>query len=162
VTTDRHATAGPYHDIAVTDGLSTVALRPQGTARRGRSPAKVSAMTTERRAVGAYGERMAERHLTAAGLVVLDRNWRCRDGEVDLILRDGDDVVFCEVKTRRTDLFGTPAEAIDAVKVRRLRRLAALWLAQTSVRPREIRFDVVQVWLQRRGATLVEHTRAAF
>jgi putative endonuclease len=119
-------------------------------------------MTTERRAVGAYGERMAERHLTAAGLVVLDRNWRCRDGEVDLILRDGDDVVFCEVKTRRTDLFGTPAEAIDAIKVRRLRRLAGLWLAQTSVRPREIRFDVVQVWLQRRGATLVEHTRAAF
>lgn len=119
-------------------------------------------MTTERQAVGAYGERMAEQHLTAAGLVVLARNWRCRDGEVDLILRDGDDVVFCEVKTRRTDLFGTPAEAIDAAKVRRLRQLAGQWLSETSIRPREVRFDVVQVWPQRRGATRVEHTRAAF
>jgi putative endonuclease len=148
--------------MTVTDRLSTVALCPQGSTRGRRIPAKVSVMTTERRAVGAYGERMAEQHLTAAGLVVLARNWRCRDGEVDLILRDGDDVVFCEVKTRRTDLFGTPAEAIDAAKVRRLRQLAGQWLSETSIRPREVRFDVVQVWPQRRGATRVEHTRAAF
>jgi putative endonuclease len=162
VTTDRHATAEPISHQTVTDRLSTVALCPQGTARRSRIDAKVTAMTTERRAVGAYGERMAEQHLTAQGLVVLARNWRCGDGEVDLILRDGDDVVFCEVKTRRTDLFGTPAEAIGATKVRRLRRLAGRWLAESSVRPREIRFDVVEVRPQPRGATLVEHTRAAF
>ncbi|WP_041841405.1 YraN family protein [Actinoplanes friuliensis] len=119
-------------------------------------------MTTERKAVGAYGERMAEEHLRAQGLVVLARNWRCADGEIDLILRDGDDVVFCEVKTRRGDRFGTPAEAIGPAKVRRLRRLAAHWLSESPVRPHEIRFDVVAVLPQRRGATVVEHVRAAF
>jgi putative endonuclease len=119
-------------------------------------------MTTERRAVGAYGERLAERHLRDQGLVVLARNWRCADGEVDLILRDGEDVVFCEVKTRRGDTFGTPAEAIRPAKVRRLRRLAARWLDQTGVHPREVRFDVVAVLPQPRGATVVEHVRAAF
>jgi putative endonuclease len=124
--------------------------------------ATVTAMTTERRAVGAYGERLAERHLTAQWLVVLDRNWRCGDGEVDLVLRDGDDLVFCEVKTRRSTLFGTPAEAVRPAKVRRLRRLAARWLAEHTVRPREIRFDVVAVLPQDRGAPVVQHTRAAF
>lgn len=119
-------------------------------------------MTKVRRAVGEWGERLAERHLTAQGLVVLNRNWRCADGEVDLILRDGDDIVFCEVKTRRSNLFGTPAEAIRPDKVRRLRRLAHLWLAQASVRPREIRFDVVEVLPQSQGAPVLEHIRAAF
>ena len=119
-------------------------------------------MTRERRAVGAYGERLAERHLVNQGLEVLARNWRCRDGEVDLILRDGDDVVFCEVKTRRSPTFGTPAEAIRPGKVRTLRRLAGRWLAESAAHPREIRFDVVEVLPQRRGAALVEHTRAAF
>jgi putative endonuclease len=120
------------------------------------------AMTTARQAVGAYGERVAEQHLTAQGLVVVARNWRCRDGEVDLILRDGDDVVFCEVKTRRGTLYGTPAEAVVGAKARRLRRLAARWLAETGVRPREVRFDVVSVLTQPRGPSRVEHVRAAF
>jgi putative endonuclease len=119
-------------------------------------------MTKVRRAVGEWGERLAERHLTAQGLVVLNRNWRCPDGEVDLVLRDGTDVVFCEVKTRRSKLFGTPAEAIGPDKVRRLRRLAHRWLAQSGVRPREIRFDVVEVLPQSQGAPVVEHIRAAF
>ncbi|GGK89902.1 YraN family protein [Mangrovihabitans endophyticus] len=119
-------------------------------------------MTTERQAVGAYGERLAERHLVDQGLVVLARNWRCREGEIDLILRDGDDVVFCEVKTRRGGTHGTPAEAIGQAKVRRLRVLAARWLAQSAVRPRDVRFDVVAVLPQPRGAAVVEHLRAAF
>jgi putative endonuclease len=119
-------------------------------------------MTKARQAVGSYGERLAARHLEAAGLVVLDRNWRCSDGEVDLILRDGDDVVFCEVKTRRSARFGSPAEAVSRAKVRRLRRLAGRWLAESTVRPREVRFDVVSVVPQPRGAALVEHLRAAF
>jgi len=152
----------PYQIAAVTLRLSTIALCPQPELRGGPGCATVAVMTTERRAVGAYGERLAERHLRDQGLVVLARNWRCADGEVDLILRDGEDVVFCEVKTRRGDRFGTPAEAIGPAKVRRLRRLAARWLAETRVRPREVRFDVVAVLPQPRGATVVEHTRAAF
>jgi putative endonuclease len=120
-------------------------------------------MTTERQAVGAYGERVAARHLRDLGLVVLDRNWRCPEGELDLVLRDGDDVVFCEVKTRRGEGFGPPAEAVTADKVRRLRRLAGLWLDQAAgVRPRALRFDVVEVLLQLRGGPRVEHIRAAF
>src|SRR3954468_17088723 len=95
------------------------------------------AMTKQRQALGAYGERAAERHLRAQGLVVLARNWRCPDGEVDLILRDGDDVVFCEVKTRRGNRFGTPAEAVGPAKVRRLRKLALRWLEQSPLHPRE-------------------------
>lgn len=119
-------------------------------------------MTTERRAVGAYGERVAARHLRDQGLVILEQNWRCRDGEVDLVLRDGDDIVFCEVKTRRTEAFGTPAEAIGPRKVRKLRRLARIWLDEHAVHPRGIRFDVVEVLPQQRGATRVAHIRAAF
>ncbi len=119
-------------------------------------------MTKVTRAVGAHGERLAEQHLTEQGLVVLARNWRCPDGEIDLILRDGSDVVFCEVKTRRGTRFGTPAEAIGPDKVRRLRGLAARWLAESSVRPREVRFDVVAVLKQPHGPFVVEHTRAAF
>jgi putative endonuclease len=90
----------------------------------------VTAMTKARQAIGAYGERLASRHLEDQGLVVLARNWRCADGEIDLILADGKDVVFCEVKTRRSSVFGSPAEAVGPAKVRRLRRLAARWLAE--------------------------------
>src|SRR3954464_7509792 len=102
-------------------------------------------MTQARNAVGAYGERVALAHLVEQGMVVLDRNWRCAEGEIDLILRDGPDVVFCEVKTRRGGAYGRPAEAIRPDKVRRLRRLATRWLAETEVRPRDLRFDVVEV-----------------
>ena len=119
-------------------------------------------MTTQRRALGAYGERVAEAHLRDQGLVILDRNWRCPDGEVDLILRDGDAIVFCEVKTRTGDLFGSPAEAIGPRKVRRLRRLAVRWLEQTGLHAHTIRFDVVEVLPQSQGAPVLEHIRAAF
>ena len=119
-------------------------------------------MTTERRAVGAYGERLAARYLREQGLVLLDRNWRCPEGEVDLILRDGDDLVFCEVKTRRTATFGPPSAAVGQRKISRLRKLASRWLAESGVRPVQIRFDVVEVLPQPRGATRLVHIRAAF
>src|SRR5256885_14955695 len=98
-------------------------------------------MTRAKDAVGAYGERVAVRYLVDQGMVLLDRNWRCRSGELDAILRDGDTLVFAEVKTRRSGRFGVPAEALVPAKVTRLRRLAALWLAQSTLRPREGRVD---------------------
>ncbi|HWS31512.1 MAG TPA: YraN family protein [Actinoplanes sp.] len=119
-------------------------------------------MTTQRRAIGAYGERLAARHLEESGLELLQRNWRCAEGEIDLILRDGADVVFCEVKTRRTATFGPPAEAVDHRKVRRLRQLAARWLTDSGVRGDRVRFDVVEVLPQPRGAARVSHIRDAF
>ena len=64
-------------------------------------------------AVGRYGEDVAARHLTEAGLVVLERNWRCREGEIDIVARDGDVLVVCEVKTRRSTTYGTPARGRD-------------------------------------------------
>ncbi|TMM32632.1 MAG: YraN family protein [Actinobacteria bacterium] len=119
-------------------------------------------MTRAKDAVGAYGERVAVRYLIDQGMVLLDRNWRCRAGELDAVLRDGDTVVFAEVKTRRSGRFGPPAEAVVPAKVRRLRRLAALWLAQSRVRPREVRFDVVSVLPRSSGPATVEHLRGAF
>ena len=74
------------------------------------------------------------------------RNWRCRDGELDLILRQGRTFVFCEVKARTTDAFGTPAEAVTVQKRARIRRLAARWIEEDApLRPREIRFDVAAI-----------------
>jgi putative endonuclease len=119
-------------------------------------------MTRVTQAVGAYGERLAVRHLVDAGLVVLARNWRSRSGEIDIVARDGDVLVLCEVKTRRGPRFGTPSEAVVVQKARRLRRLAAEWLAQARVRPREVRFDVVEVFSPYRGAPRVVHIRRAF
>jgi putative endonuclease len=119
-------------------------------------------MTRAKDAVGAYGERVAVQYLIEQGMVLLDRNWRCPAGELDAILRDGEDIVFAEVKTRRSGRFGTPAEALVGGKVARIRRAAASWLAQAGVRPREVRFDVVSVLPQRSGAAIVEHLRAAF
>ncbi|MGI5213692.1 YraN family protein [Plantactinospora sp. CA-290183] len=119
-------------------------------------------MTTARQALGAYGERCAVRHLIEAGLRVVARNWRCADGEVDIIAWEGDVLAFCEVKTRRSDAFGTPAEAVVGTKARRLRRLAAEWLRSTDAHPEQVRFDVVEVYAARAGAARVEHTRSAF
>ena len=110
-------------------------------------------------AVGEYGERVAVRHLEAAGMVVLDRNWRCRDGELDVIARDGETLVFCEVKTRRGTGYGTPAEAVGTAKGERLRLLALRWLTESGLQPRALRFDVVAVLARRRGAADVEHLR---
>ncbi|GAB7043299.1 MULTISPECIES: YraN family protein [Catenuloplanes] len=119
-------------------------------------------MTTTTRAVGAYGERVALRHLVEAGMTPVARNWQCADGEIDIILSDGDDVVFCEVKTRRSTTFGAPAEAVGRRKQQRLRRVASHWLADAPGHGGHVRFDVVAVTARRRGAASVEHVRSAF
>jgi putative endonuclease len=122
----------------------------------------LNGMSRTGNAVGTYGERVAARALTTAGMSVLDRNWRCRAGEIDLVARDGPTVVFCEVKTRRGDAYGTPAAAVGVAKVRKLRLLAAAWLAEHPQVRGEVRFDVVSVHLNPAGPATVEHLRAAF
>ncbi len=97
-------------------------------------------------ALGARGEDIAAAWYGEHGYQVVSRNWRCRDGELDLVARRGDLVVFCEVKTRRSDAFGVPAEAVTPAKQRRIRRLAAQWLREhRSGRPSQLRFDVAAI-----------------
>lgn len=98
------------------------------------------------RDVGDRGEALAGAYLEELGWEVLERNWRCRHGEVDLVLRDPDGLlVFCEVKTRRSDRCGLPVEAVGAAKARRLRVLAWAWLAEHGERGRPFRIDLVGV-----------------
>ena len=115
-----------------------------------------------RRLFGSKAERAAASFLRKAGCRILARNVRLPMGELDLIALDREVIVFAEVKTRRSGRFGTPAEAVVPAKVGRLRRAAALWLAQAGVRAREVRFDVVSVRPQRAGPASVEHLRGAF
>jgi putative endonuclease len=98
-----------------------------------------------KQARGAAAEAQAARWYEQAGYEVLARNWRCAQGELDLVLGRGPVVVFCEVKSRSSAAFGLPAEAVTAAKRARLRRLAASWLDEVGARPGEVRFDVVAV-----------------
>lgn len=104
-------------------------------------------MTTfSRRDLGALGEQIAVDHLEGRGLSILARNWRCRYGELDIIaVEDGHTVVFVEVKTRTGDGFGGVEQAVTPRKVRRIRRLAGLWLARQDTRWAQVRIDVVGV-----------------
>ena len=111
--------------------------------------------------VGGHGECLAARYAVTQGMAVLDRNWRSRTGELDLILRDGRELVFCEVKARRTECCGPPVEAVGRTKVRRIRRLGAQWLASTPGRPRPVRFDVISI-LHERDIVRVAHLKQAF
>jgi putative endonuclease len=106
--------------------------------------------------LGVRGERIAERHLIARGFELLDRNWRCAQGEIDLVLRDGDETVFVEVKTRSSTAFGHPLEAITVAKLARLRRLAAAW-CQAHPGTGRIRIDAIAVLAPHRAPATVEH-----
>jgi putative endonuclease len=113
--------------------------------------------TNRRRALGDYGERLAARFLEDHGLQVIDRNWRCAHGELDLVARDGDCLVFCEVKTRRSARFGDPLEAVTGQKAVRLRRLAAAWLRAHDVHGARVRIDVVAILRPSSGPALLRH-----
>ena len=102
-------------------------------------------MSSHNRVLGISGEDAAAAWYEAQGYEVVERNWRCRDGELDLIVRNGRTFVFCEVKSRTSTRFGAPVEAITRQKQARLRRLAARWLEESPIRAREIRFDVASV-----------------
>lgn len=120
----------------------------------------VGVHSTSRSAVGQYGEDLACRQLQAAGMHILARNWRCQAGELDVIAADGNTLVVCEVKTRRHVHFGAPTEAVTTDKLRRVRKLAGLWLAESEHSDFEaVRVDVVAVVLPRRGAAVIKHLK---
>ncbi len=137
--------------------------------------------------LGRYGEEVAARRLAADGLRILERNWRCAEGELDIVALDGDTLAVCEVKTRSERSFQQPGEAIDSVKADRLRRLAERWLAErwpvhfallaegvsgpapatadppwpAPLPPGGVRIDLVAVINRAKGAASVEHLKGA-
>lgn len=118
----------------------------------------------DRIALGQRGEQLALEFLRARGMVVLDRNWRPRGqgirGELDLVARDGDELVIVEVKTRRSIAYGSPIEAITTRKMRSLRSLALAWLECRSIHAPRLRFDVIAVTFPPAGQPVLEHIRA--
>ena len=120
-------------------------------------------MTSWTRAeIGALGEQLAVEQLSSLGLVVLARNWRCRYGELDIIAADEANrtAVFVEVKTRTSDQFGGVAQAVTPEKVRRLRRLAGLWLAGQDGSWAAVRIDVIGVRIGRQRSPEITHVQA--
>ena len=126
--------------------------------------ADISETTTAaaRQALGRYGEDVAVRHLVEQGLVLLERNWRCDEGEIDLVLREGPTLVVCEVKTRTSHEVGTPHEAITDAKLARLKRLGERWAAERGVRPEGTRVDLVAVLRPRRGPAVIDHVAGLY
>lgn len=115
--------------------------------------------THSRAEIGSLGEQLAVDYLTHSGLRVLERNWRCRYGELDVIAADdaSGTVVFVEVKTRTGDQFGGVAQAVTAAKVRRLRRLAGVWLSRQRTGWAAVRIDVVAIRIGRRRTPEITH-----
>jgi putative endonuclease len=110
-------------------------------------------------ALGQRGEQAAADYLSGTGLQILDRNWRCADGEIDIVAADGQALVICEVKTRSSARYGTPIEAVSRRKHARLRRLAIRWVVAHGLLFDEIRIDILGVLKSPSGELSVEHVR---
>lgn len=118
-------------------------------------------MPGPKQVLGEEGERIAERYLRKKGYRLVERNYRCHTGELDLIALDGKVIVFIEVKTRTDDRFGTPLESVHRGKQQRMIRAALFFLSQHRLHDRESRFDVIGVSFSSHGP-VVEHIRNAF
>lgn len=109
--------------------------------------------------LGQRGEELAAAYLTAIGIEVVDRNWRCADGEIDLVGIDGDTLVIVEVKTRSSLDYGDPLEAITPAKLARLYLLAARWRRASARHYPSFRVDAVSVLDNGSGAPVIEHLK---
>lgn len=114
-----------------------------------------------RHVLGRAGEDYAVEYLRAEGMVVIERNWRCREGEIDVVAFDEvcDALVVVEVKTRRTMTFGSPVEAVNQAKARRLRQLAYAWMREHPVGVKTVRIDVVGILVRSGDEPSIEHIR---
>jgi putative endonuclease len=112
--------------------------------------------------LGAQGEDLAVEFLKAHGHRILDRNWRCNLGEIDIVTSHGGRTVVVEVKTRRSRSYGHPFEAITFAKLARLRRLAAAWCGQRDGPVQPVRIDVVSVIAPRDAPAIIEHLEGVF
>lgn len=134
-----------------------------GSIGRGDPPTTPAAGPGQSRQVlGRDGERLAVDYLRGKGIVTLHRNWRCRDGELDIVATDGRRLIVCEVKTRSGRGFGDPAESVSPAKADRIRALTRQWLAENSPGLTEIRFDVLAIVWPANGSPRVRHFEGAF
>ena len=109
--------------------------------------------------LGRAGEQAAVDYLESCGFRILDRNWRCADGEIDIVAVERHTFVVCEVKTRSGTRYGTPLEAVGRTKRTRLRRLAVRWLIAHGIRFDQIRIDVVGLLYEGTGGFTIQHIR---
>lgn len=116
----------------------------------------------DRLETGRRGEDAAAAYLERIGMTLVERNWRCPAGEVDIICLDEKTLVLVEVKTRATIAKGTPEEAVTATKQRRIVRLAKTYIAKESIEPCDVRFDVITIIVLGEDRALLRHHRAAF
>lgn len=126
-------------------------------ARPSATPFTPDPAAVRKRLLGQRGEEIAARHLVRGGMLLVDRNWRCAAGEIDLVLRDGRVLVICEVKTRTTVAYGAPLEGVSQAKADRLRRLAVRWLRAHDMHVDDIRIDLVGVLAPPDGPVEIEH-----
>jgi len=138
---------------------SRLGSRPSGL-RRLPQEEQVISVTLQRRSLGVWGENIAAEYLQKKGMQIIERNFRCRLGELDIIARQGGYWVFVEVRTRSSALCGLPQESITATKIKKVRRLAQAYLAQKLLTDVDVRFDVVAVYSA--GKTTINHIENAF
>ncbi len=119
-------------------------------------------MSDTRKELGEKGEKAAQMFLSDRGMEILETNWKCSYGEVDIIARDENAIVFCEVKTRRTTSAGIPEEAITQKKRERYIRMARLYLSRNDVAHQELRFDVIGIYALNDTQALLRYARNAF
>jgi putative endonuclease len=116
---------------------------------------------SQKQFIGRYGEDLAAQYLQDRGYIILNRNWRCSLGEIDLIAKDKSRIVFIEVKTRNGIGFGHPFEAITADKVARMRRLVTQWCIENQKTGVQVRLDAIAI-LIRSGRVAVEHLKQVY
>lgn len=112
--------------------------------------------------LGKRGEDAAAAYLERSGMTLLQRNWRCKAGEIDIVALDGDTLVLVEVKTRKGIRRGSPEDAVTPTKQRRIARLAAMYAAACAQTERTVRFDVITLLVLAPDRALLRHHRAAF
>lgn len=112
--------------------------------------------------IGQRGEDAAAAYLERTGFTIVDRNWRTKAGEIDIVALDGETLVLCEVKTRRGVKKGTPEDAVTPTKQRRITRLAEAYIQSAGIEPVNVRFDVVSILILAEDRALLRHHRSAF
>jgi len=115
-----------------------------------------------KQALGKTGEDLAAAFIVQAGMRILERNYKSKGGEVDIIAKDGNVLVFVEVKCRKTLNYGVPQLAVTPFKQRQISKAALTWLAQQRIRDTDARFDVIAIQMHPAGNPTIEHIRNAF